>query len=280
MEKISLPTDITITPDSNNPSRAVIDIEPCYPGYATTLGNALRRVLLSSLSGSAVTAIKIKGVDHEFSTMEDVKEDVVAIILNCKGLKFKVDSDEPVIVRVKAKGKKVVTAGDVEKNSQAIAINTDAPICTLTNDHATFEAELTVQRGLGYVPVEQREKEKAPIGTITIDAVYTPVRTVNYSTENVRIAQMTNFERLELIVETDGSITPAEAFQQAAQILTDHFSFFLGDLSTKTSKLPEVDETTTEEAAGEENAEPVVSSAEVAAEVAAEEKNEPSNDSN
>lgn len=242
MEKIALPTDITITPDAEHPFRSVIDIEPCYPGYATTLGNALRRVLLSSLSGSAVTAIKIKGVDHEFSTMENVKEDVVAIILNCKGLKFKVDSDEPVVLKLKARGKKVVTTKDVEKNSQAIAINTDAPICTLTSDDATFEAELTVQQGLGYVPVEQREKEKAPIGTITIDAVYTPVRTVNYSTQLVRIAQMTNFERLELTVETDGSITPAEAFQSAAQILTDHFSFFLGDLSTKTSKSSVSDE--------------------------------------
>lgn len=235
MDTISLPTDITVVNDDNRPHRAAIMVEPCYPGYAATLGNALRRVLLSSLPGSAVTALKIKGVHHEFSTLEHVKEDVVAILLNCKQLKFKTDSAEPITLSLKAKGRKIVTAKDFEKNSLCVPVDPKAVIATMTHPNANFEAEFTIEQGIGYIPVENREKQKLPIGTIALDAVFTPVRNVNYETEHVRIAQMTDYERLVLTIETDGSVSPTSAFQTAAKILSDHFAFFLGDLATKKS---------------------------------------------
>jgi DNA-directed RNA polymerase subunit alpha len=221
MEQISLPSTIESTPTGEHAAQLVIS--PCYPGYGTTVGNSLRRVLLSSLPGAAVTAIKIKGVDHEFSTMDHVKEDVVEIILNVKALRFRVHSDEPVEIELSVKGEQVVTAGDFAKNAQVEVVNPDAVIATITDKAGEFHMKAVVQKGRGYIPVEQREHEKMDIGYIAVDAIYTPVRNVNFRTEHVRVGQMTNYDKLLLDISTDGTLTPEEAFRAAANILVEQF---------------------------------------------------------
>lgn len=223
MEHIPLPTTIESQPVEGVAHKSQIVVSPCYPGYGTTLGNALRRVLLSSLPGSAITAIKIKGVDHEFSTIDYVKEDVVEIILNMKGLRFRVHSDEPVEIELNAKGEKVVTAADFESNSQVEVVSKDAVIATLTDKAASLNIKVIVQKGRGYVPVEARENEKLDLGYIAIDSIYTPIRNVNFRTENVRVGQMTNYDKLLLDITTDGTVTPEDAFNSAVQILVEQF---------------------------------------------------------
>ncbi len=232
---IILPNTIEATEQDEN--RAVIAISPCHPGYGTTLGNALRRVLLSSLPGAAVTAVKIKGVEHEFSTLENVKEDVVEIILNVKLLRFRVHSDEPVEVELTVSGEGTVTAKDFEKNSEVDVINGDHVIATLTDKSAEFTMKAIVQNGRGYVPVEERDTEGLDVGYIAIDSVYTPVRNVNYRTEHVRVGQMTNYDKLLLDIITDGTVSPEEAFRSAAQILVEQF----GVLASEVEQAPELE---------------------------------------
>lgn len=221
MEEITLPSKIEIKAKAGH--QAEVIIEPCYPGYGTTLGNALRRILLSSLPGAAVTAVKIKGVQHEFSTIDYVKEDVVEIILNLKLLRLKIFSDEPQLLKLKVKGEKDITAGDFESNSEVEIVNPKLPLVTLTDKNAEFEMEVWVARGRGYVPVEGREKEKMELGMIAIDSIFTPVKNVNFQVENVRVGQMTNYDRLILEISTDGTISPPEALKMSAKILVDHF---------------------------------------------------------
>lgn len=228
---IQLPSQIQS--QSLETNHSLFTIAPCYPGYGTTLGNALRRVLLSSLSGGAITAVKIKGVDHEFSTMEHVKEDVVDILLNLKKVRLKVFSDEPIEVQLNISGKKKVTAKDFTKHSEVEVFNPDAHIATLTDPAAHLELTVIAQNGRGYIPVEAREHEKLEVGYMALDAVYTPVRNVNFKTEHVRVEQMTNYDKLLLDVTTDGTITPEQAFTQACQILVDHLSL-LGNTITGT----------------------------------------------
>lgn len=228
MEQISLPTSFVAEPIANVLHAARITVSPCYPGYGTTVGNALRRVLLSSLSGAAATAMKIKGVDHEFSTIPHVKEDVVEIILHVKALRFVVHSEEPVELELSKKGEGVVTAGDFKGNSAVEVVNPDAIIATLTDKSAELNMKIVVQKGRGYIPVEAREHEKMDVGYIAIDAVYTPVRTVNFKTEHVRVGQMTNYDKLLLDITTDGTVSPEEAFTQATQILVEQFQSLLG----------------------------------------------------
>lgn len=228
MENISLPTSIQALPIDGELHKADIVVSPCYPGYGTTLGNAMRRVLLSSLPGAAATAIKIKGVDHEFSTIDHVKEDVVEIILNLKTVRFRLHSDEPIELTLDVKGEKIVTAGDFKTDSQVEVVNPDAVIATLTDKSAEFSMKVVVQHGRGYVPVEARENESLEVGYIAIDSIYTPVRNVNYRTEHVRVGQMTNFDKLILTVTTDGTMTPQEAFESAATILVEQFQSLTG----------------------------------------------------
>ena len=223
MESVPLPKNISVSDEGAN--RAVFTIEPLYPGYGMTVGNALRRVLLSSLPGAAITSVKFEGASHEFSTLPYVKEDVVDIILNLKQVRLKVHTDEPVKVMLKASGSKTVTAADIEASSDVEVVNPKQVIATLTDEAAKFELELTVARGRGYVPVENREKEKMDIGTIAIDAIYTPIKNVNFTTSHVRVEQITNYDKLVLDITTDGSLTPTEALQQAAQVMVDHFAF-------------------------------------------------------
>lgn len=225
MDPISVPSKIDVVSSTKN--RAEFVIEPCYPGYGPTLGNALRRVLLSSLPGAAITAVKIEGVDHEFSTIPSVKEDVVSIILNLKLLRFKVHADGPVTLKLNAHGEKVATSSDFEPSSEVEVVNLKQPIATLTDKASKLSLEVSISNGRGYVPVENREKEKLEIGWIAIDAIYTPMKTVNFTIENVRVGQITNYDKLILDVETDGTIRPEEAVTQAAKILVDHFNEFL-----------------------------------------------------
>lgn len=206
-------------------------IEPLYPGYGITIGNVLRRVLLSSMNGAAVTSVRIVDANHEFSTLPYIKEDVVDIILNIKLLRLKIHSDEPITLSLKAHGKKIVTAKDIERHSDVEIFNPDQVIATLTDVASKLEIDLIASRGRGYVPVEQREKEHHEIGFVAIDAIYTPVKNVNFTTEHVRVEQITNYDRLILDITTDGTITPTEALMQAANIMVDHFQHIVSSLS-------------------------------------------------
>jgi len=221
---ITLPRKPKIVEREDN--RAIIEIEACYPGYGTTLGNVLRRVLLSSLSGAAITGVKIKGVAHEFSNIPHVVEDVVQIILNLKQVRFKLHTDQPVKTSLKVKGEKEVTAGDIKTTAQLEIANPKTHIATLTDKKANLEMELEIEPGLGYSAVESRKKGKLEVGKIAVDAIFSSVRKVNYSIEHMRVGERTDYDRLRMTVETDGTIKPEEAFQKAAQILVDHFKIF------------------------------------------------------
>lgn len=223
----SLPLPKTLTQQTERGNRAMFTIEPLYPGYGMTVGNALRRVLLSSLSGGAITAVKFEGATHEFSTLPYVKEDVVDILLNLKQVRLKLHTDEPCTVKLEMSGEGVATAGDITGDSNVEVVNPKQHIATLTDKAAKFALELTVEKGRGYVPVENREKERLPLGTIALDAIYTPMKNVNFTNENVRVGQMTNYDKLVLDITTDGTITPADALEQATKILVDHFQFVL-----------------------------------------------------
>ena len=225
MDVIPLPNRVALAEQDGN--RYTFVVEPLYPGYGVTLGNTLRRVLLSSMPGAAVIAVKMKWVDHEFQTIPNVKEDVIEIILNLKQLRLKVHTDEPVRLSLKVKGEKVVTAADIKGNELVEIVNPDLYLATLDNKNSDFDLEIMVQQGRGYVPVEQRENEKLEVGMIAVDAIYTPVKNVNFDVTNVRVGQITNFDKLTLTVETDGTITGQEAIDIAARILVDHFNMLL-----------------------------------------------------
>jgi len=222
MRSITLPKKPKYIPLDEKSGKFII--EGCFPGYATTLGNALRRVLLSSLSGAAITSVKIKGASHEFSTIPNVLEDVIQIILNLKQLRFKNHSDEPVKVNLKVKGEKKITASMIEHPSQVEIINGDAYIASITSAKGELEMEMEIDSGIGYVPVEQQERENKEVGVIAVDAIYTPIKRVNYLIDNMRVGKRTDFERITLEVVTDGTIPPQEAFSQAVAILVEQFS--------------------------------------------------------
>ena len=225
MENLLLPSKISYE-ESKEANKSIFTVEPCYFGYGTTLANALRRVLLSSLPGAAVTAVKIDGVDQEFAAIENVKDDALRICLNLKDLKMKVFSDEPVKLKLSAKGEKEVTAADFEANSDVEIVNPELSITKLTDKKASIEMEVTVQQGRGYWPTEERNKEEAEIGTILIDAIFSPVVKVGYKVVPTRVGDITNYDKLTMEIETDGTITPQEAVEGASKILIDHFSLF------------------------------------------------------
>ncbi|OLN23081.1 DNA-directed RNA polymerase subunit alpha [Domibacillus antri] len=202
-------------------------VEPLERGYGTTLGNSLRRILLSSLPGAAVTAIHIDGVLHEFSTIEGVVEDVTSIILNIKKLALKIYSDEEKTLEIDVQGQGTVTAADITHDSDVEILNPDLHIATL-GENANFRMRLTAQRGRGYNRADHNKKEDHPIGVIAIDSIYTPVSRVNFQVENTRVGQLSNFDKLSLDVWTDGSIGPKEAISLGAKILTEHLNIFVG----------------------------------------------------
>jgi DNA-directed RNA polymerase subunit alpha len=220
--QISLPQKPKYTPIDEN--SGLFEIEGCYPGYGTTIGNALRRVLLSSMPGAAITSVKIKGVKHEFSTIPDIMEDVIQLILNLKQIRFKFFADEPVKINLKAKGEKKVTAKMIDCPSSLEIVNPELHIATITSTKGELEMEMEVSSGIGYVPVEQQEREKKEVGMIAVDAIYTPLRRVNYTIANMRVGKRTDFEKINLEIGTDGSITPMEAFAKAVEILVNQFS--------------------------------------------------------
>lgn len=218
---IHTPEQVKVIAKDGN--RTTFEIGPLMPGYGATIANPLRRVLLSSLEGAAITSIKIKGVDHEFSSISGILEDVIEVILNIKKIKFRLHTDGPVKLVINAKGEKAVTAADIETTADVEVINTDQHIATITDKKTELSIELDVEKGVGYVPVEQRQKEKLAIGVIAIDAVFSPVTLVNFRVENIRVGQRIDFNKVTMEVETDGSIEPEAAMKKAAEILIDHF---------------------------------------------------------
>lgn len=223
MEYARLSDTIKIKKISETKKEGIFEVEGLYTGYGLTLGNALRRALLSSLPGAAVTQIKIKGAEHEFSTLPGILEDIVEITLNLKKVRFHFYASEPQILTLRVKGEKEVTAADIKGNAQVEIVNPEAYIATLTNKNAELEMEITVDKGAGYVSAEARKTEKLPIKTIAIDAIFSPVVKVNFSVENMRVEDRTDFNRLKLEIETDGSIYPSSALRKASNILKDHF---------------------------------------------------------
>jgi DNA-directed RNA polymerase subunit alpha len=217
-------------------NKVTFEIEALYPGYGVTIGNALRRVLLSSLEGAAVTQMKIKGVPHEFTTIPGVLEDVVTIMLNLKQLRFKMIGEEPQRATLKIKGEKEVKGSDFELPAQLELVNPDCHIATLTSKNAKLEMEILVEKGVGYLPRERKRKEKLEIGVIPVDAIFTPVKRVAMRTENMRVGERTDFDRLFLEIETDGTITPEEAFLKACEILINQFSFLKENLEKHEEK--------------------------------------------
>ena len=205
-------------------SYAKYEASPLPAGYGVTIGNALRRVLLSSLEGAAVTSIQIRDVYHEFSTIPGVKEDVTQIVLNVKKLRLKSYAPHPVQLRLLRSGAGLVTANDIEPNADVEIVNPDQQLLTLDSNDMPVEIDMTVERGVGYLSADR--SDQLPIGVIPVDAIFSPVRKVNYTVENTRVGQMTNFDKLTLEIETDGTITPEEALSRAAEILVGQFSLF------------------------------------------------------
>ncbi len=219
---ISLPSAFkTISRDGN---KAVFEISGLYPGYGMTIANSLRRALLSSLPGTAVTKVSIEGVPHEFSTINHVKEDVIQILLNLKKLKFVLPDDQPQQVRLEAKGEKNVTGRDFDLSPQVKIINPEEHIACLTNAKARLVITITVETGVGYQPVEVRHSVKSMAGEILLDAAFSPIERVSYRVENMRVGDRTDFNKIFLTVETDGVVAPEEALIRASSLLGEHFS--------------------------------------------------------
>ena len=207
--------------------QGVYEIDSLYPGYGHTLGNSLRRIILSSLPGAAVTSVKIDDVQHEFATMEGVRESVMEMLLNLKRIHFDLTGDEAQTVKLSVKGPKAVTAGDLQLPGQVTVANPDQHIADISGKNG-IELEATIERGLGYVPREMLTKEKVDIGTIALDATFTPIRRVNYEVENMRVGDRTDFNRLRILIETNGTISPREALERSIEIMIHQLKSVVG----------------------------------------------------
>lgn len=223
---IALPSKPRIV--SEEDMTGVYEIDGLYPGYGHTLGNSLRRIVLSSIPGSAVTAVKIEGVPHEFTTIEGVKEDVIGIILNLKKVRMKILDDQPHTLTLKVKGAKTVTAADIVVPGQVEVLNPTQHIAELTDKNANLEMEMIVDTGLGYVPKEAIQRERVDIGMIALDAIFTPIRRVNYEVENMRVGDRTDFNRLRIMVETDGTLPPREALEHSIAVMIQQLKAVVG----------------------------------------------------
>ncbi len=224
-KQIHTPTLSTV--DDHSATSATFVVEPLHTGYGMTLGNSIRRVLLSSISGAAITAFKIEGVTHEFTAVPGVKEDVVDIMLNLKGIRFRVYSTEPQILRIVKKGKGTITAKDIETNADVEVVNPSHVIATVDDDKASFIMDLTVETGRGYRTIDQSAAKKAS-DMIALDAIFSPVLRVRYKVESTRVGQMTDLDKLVITVDTDGSITPRDAFEEANAILVNQYTALAG----------------------------------------------------
>lgn len=223
---IQLPSKPRIVSEEGN--AGVFEIDGLYPGYGHTLGNSLRRIILSSIPGGAITSIKIDGVPHEFSTVSGVKEDVIAIILNLKKVRVRVFDGNEYTITIDAKGVGAVTAGDMVCPSQVEILNPKHHIAELTDKSAKLSIEMTVRHGLGYVPKEVIQKDRVDTGVIALDATFTPIRRVNYEVENMRVGERTDFNRLRIVIETDGTLTPREALERSITIMIQQLKAIVG----------------------------------------------------
>jgi len=243
---ILLPTKPRVVVDE--PEKGVYEIDSLYPGYGHTLGNALRRIILSSLPGAAITAIKIDGVPHEFDTIEGVKEDAIMILLNLKKVRFKMTTDEPQKAILSVKGAKKVTAGDIKTPGQLEVVNKDQYIALLTSKDAHLDIELTIEKGLGFVAKEVLHKGKMDIGSIAVDALFSPIQRVSYEVENMRVGDKTNHNRLRIAIETDGSISPRDAFDRSIEIMIKQLQAIVpeSEVATKESATEEEEKDVTD----------------------------------
>jgi DNA-directed RNA polymerase subunit alpha len=223
--QITLPSKPRVV--SEEGTQGIYEIDSLYPGYGHTLGNSLRRIILSSLSGAAITSVKIEDVQHEFASIDGLRESVMELLLNLRRLHFVLHGDEPQTVKLKVTGPKKVTAADLSMPSQLSVANKDAYICELSGKN-TLELEATIERGLGYVPREQLTKEKVDIGTIALDATFTPIRRVNYEVENMRVGDRTDFNRLRILIETNGTVAPREALEKSIEIMIHQLKAVVG----------------------------------------------------
>lgn len=220
--------------DDHGDDSATFTIEPLHTGYGMTLGNSLRRVLLSSIAGAAITSFKVEGATHEFTTIPGIKEDVVDIMLNLKSIRFRLFSDEPQSLRIVKKGKGKITAKDIQLNSEVEVVNPGQVIATSDDDKANFVMDLTVETGRGYRTIEEGTSRKAS-DMIAVDAVFSPVMRVRYKVEDTRVGQMTDLDKLLLTIDTDGSITPRNAFEEAAAILVNQYTALAGQTRVEAS---------------------------------------------
>jgi DNA-directed RNA polymerase subunit alpha len=230
-------TPALVNIDDHSATSATFTVEPLHTGYGMTLGNSLRRVLLSSIAGAAVTAFKVEGATHEFTTLPHVKEDIVDIMLNLKAIRFRVFSDEPQTLRLTKKGKGNVTARDIATNADVEIVNPEHVVATLDDDKASLVIDMTVETGRGYRTIEEQATRKAS-DMIAIDAIFSPVMRVRYKVENTRVGQMTDLDRLLITIDTDGSITPRDAFEEAAAILVNQYVALAGQTRVDTGAAP------------------------------------------
>ncbi len=246
--KIVMPSKPRIVLEEGN--KGVFEIDGLYPGYGHTLGNSLRRIILSSLPGASVTSIKIDGVSHEFQTLDGIKEDVIVMILNLKKTRFKLISDEPQVVTLSVKGPKEVTAADIKTGGQVEVLNPELHIVEVTGK-VNLNIEMTIEKGLGFISKEAFQKEKVDVGTIAVDAIFTPIRRVSYEVENMRVGDKTNHNRLRIAIETDGTLAPREALSQSIAIMINQLKAIIDfkdpeeevKVSKKGSKEDDKDET-------------------------------------
>ncbi|HIA91757.1 TPA: DNA-directed RNA polymerase subunit alpha [Candidatus Saccharibacteria bacterium] len=220
--------------DVHSPTSSTFVITPLHTGYGMTLGNSMRRVLLSSISGAAVKAFKIEGATHEFTTVKGVKEDAVDILLNLKKLRFKVFNDEPQLLRIEKKGAGQVTAADIKVTSDVEVVNTDQVIATLDDSKSALIMDLIVESGRGYLTVEEMGENDKPSDMIAVDALFSPVLRVRYKVEHTRVGRITNLDKLSITVDTDGTITPNDAFEEAAAILKAQYAALAGSTTVET----------------------------------------------
>ncbi len=229
------------------------EIDGLYPGYGHTLGNSLRRIILSSLPGAAIIAVKIDGVSHEFSVIPGVKEDVITIMLNLKKVRIKMLTQEPQVLTLKVKGPKVVTAADIEVPGQVEILNPELVIANLTDKNSELVVEMTAEKGMGYVSKDVLQKNRVDIGTIALDAIFTPIRRVSYEVENMRVGDRTDFNRLKLFIETDGTITSKEALETSIEIMINQLKSIVG-FKEETEEVMEISGKTQEEVKTEPDA--------------------------
>jgi len=251
MQNIALPKKIEFKAGKDS-HEGIITVEPLFPGYGMTLGNSLRRVLLSSLPGAAVIGAKIKGASHEFMALPHIKEDVLEILLNLKQLRLKAFTEEEVRLELKVKGKKVVKASDIAKNSEVEIKNPELVIAHVTDEAGSLDIEITVQEGRGYKMAENTKKDNREIGYIEIDSIFSPVTLVSISVENTRVGKMTNWDKLVLDVKTDGTISAEDAFKEAVKILVNQYSSFIAIADHKDEPVAVIAEEADETVAAEE----------------------------